>query len=295
MISVVIPTRNRGYTLKKVLKTYYNQKNVNQIIIVDDASSDNTDQTVNTTASKYPAIETVSVKNSTQKGASYSRNRGVSLAKNELVLFGEDDAYLFDSYTEVLLKKLSEGVSSIAIVSGRLVNLHPGEDPYQAIKRFGNGDPKKKKMFSLVKFQHIPDAYYESDQYLPLTHALILTHKKLLEKFPYDSNYSKGNGYREESDFQANALVHGYKILVTNETHCMHLHPKDVRVGGHRTPYFERLCCNIYYTNYFFGKYYKGFQKRLNLKLPRWVAMTLFSYTQVWELTRAFFDFIFKK
>jgi len=36
MISVVIPTFNRGYTLSQVLDSYYRQKFVEELIIVED-------------------------------------------------------------------------------------------------------------------------------------------------------------------------------------------------------------------------------------------------------------------
>lgn len=53
MISIIIPTRNRAYTLEKVLESYYIQKNVDEIIIIDDGSNDNTEEIVNTFTKKF--------------------------------------------------------------------------------------------------------------------------------------------------------------------------------------------------------------------------------------------------
>jgi len=53
MISIIIPTRNRAYTLEKVLESYYIQKNVDEIIIIDDGSNDNTEEIVKTFTKKF--------------------------------------------------------------------------------------------------------------------------------------------------------------------------------------------------------------------------------------------------
>ena len=39
------------------------------------------------------------------------------------------------------------------------------------------------------------------------------TTKGLLQQFPFDNYYARGNGYREESDFQMNLFVHGFESM----------------------------------------------------------------------------------
>ena len=294
-ITIVIPTRNRGYTLERVLPSYYQQKYVSQIVFVNDNSTDHTLNLIEKHSKLYPDIKTKVISTEEPKGSSYCRNQGAEAAVNEYVLFGEDDAYLSENYSEVLLNKLMSGMPKTGIVSGRLVLMSQGENPNQSIKRFGNGNPKKEKLFRFSTCSHVPDAYFEKDVYLPLTHALILTTKTLLLSYPFDTHYSKGNAHREESDFQMHAYTNGYDILVTNETHCMHLHPSEVKIGGNRTPPLKSLFYKIRYTNYFYDKYYDLLKKRCRLLLPKFLAKTLYAWTQATEFGFAILLFLKKK
>ena len=69
-------------------------------------------------------------------------------------------------------------------------------------------------------------------------------------------------GFREESDVQANIYTHGGKIIMTNDTHSVHMHPSEVTSGGQRVGRFANLFWSIYYTSYFFKKYYNPIMKR---------------------------------
>jgi glycosyltransferase involved in cell wall biosynthesis len=279
MISIVIPTRNRAYTLKKVLRSYYIQKYVNEIIIVDDGSSDNTKEVIETFAKKFPKINTKYFRHEKRKGAAAARIMGYRNANNKYILFGEDDAYLENNYTEVLLEKIQKD-NKIGIVSGRIIYKLPYEANEEALKRFGYGY-EKKEPFDVKHFGININAYFKGDIELPLTHALILTRKSLLEKFSYDDYYSKGNGYREESDYQVNLFINGYKIICTNDTHCFHLSREEVKIGGQRINRFKQLYYNIYYTKYFYDKYYDKVKLLLELKCNKNIALILFSIEMI--------------
>lgn len=286
MISVVIPTRNRAYTLEKVLPSYFQQKRVAEVVIIDDAGSDHTEAVVKKVGKKFPTVTTIYQKNKKAQGSSFGKNIGAELAKHPWVLIGEDDAFLASNYTEALLQKFEE-IPDLGIASGRMIDLLPGEDPMAAIFRFGNGNPQKKIPFNFPKFSHVPDACYEGDVFLPVTHAMILTKKKYLQAFPYDTWYARGNGYREESDFQVQLFVHGKKILASNSTHAMHMNRKDVPTGGHRVSVFERFICNLRHTCYFYQKYYKSLAKKLPLPKFQSVALFKFACAEIGEIAGA--------
>ena len=57
MISIIIPTYNRNYILKKTLLSYYIQKYVKEIIIVDDNSNDNTKNFILDFSKKFKHIK----------------------------------------------------------------------------------------------------------------------------------------------------------------------------------------------------------------------------------------------
>jgi len=99
-VSIVIPTYNRcthqndeRNPLMWCISSIKQQDFENiEIIIVDDASTDNTNKKMKALCSaKQESISVKYVKNKKRKGSSVSRNTGVGLASKELVLFFDDD------------------------------------------------------------------------------------------------------------------------------------------------------------------------------------------------------------
>ncbi len=286
MISVVIPTRNRATVLQRVLPSYCCQKDVSEIVIVDDCSTDNTRQVVSECAERYTRSKVCYIKHDVRLGAAASRNDGVVAATCDYILFGEDDAFLEVDYATTLMHKLQDPSEPVEIASGRLIYMLPSEQPDQARRRFGQGtnlqDP-----FDISQFKANVDAMFHEDVLLPLTHALILTRRSLLQRFPYDVSYSGGNSLREESVFQVKAFLGGCRILVTNDTHCMHLAYSDVPSGGQRIGPFSSLYWNIKHTKTFYDDYYPGLQASLGLKRPKHIALMVYVWRQVAELAVA--------
>ena len=259
MISIIIPTFNRGYTLSQVLDSFYQQKFIEEIIIVDDGGSDDTAAIVNEFGQKYPLIKTLYLKNEKRMGAPYSRRRGLLAASGEFVLFGDDDDFLEENYTEVCLEKLKSLQADI--VSGRHFYRKPGENVASAIARFklGNRDVPP---FDFMSFLINLDAKFEGDVELPFTHAIFIARRNFLISYDIDTFYSKGNGFREESDLQSNIYVDGGKISMTNDTHSVHMHPSEVESGGQRVGRFAHAFWSLYYTSYFLKKYYNPIMKK---------------------------------
>ena len=277
MISIIIPTRNRAYTLIKVAESYYQQQHVNEIIFVDDCGEDNTKEIIDNISKNYPQINTKYISHEIRKGAAAARITGYTNATNDYILFGEDDAYLKKNYTDVLLGKI-ESNNKIGLISGRIVYKLFNETNEESEKRFGFGI-EKKEVFDKYHFGNNINAYFEGDIELPMTHALFLTKKSLLEKLGYDPFYSKGNGYREESDFQINSYVNGYKIICTNDTNCYHMSRQEVQKGGQRVNRFKQLYRNIYFTNYFYNKYFNKLKDKLNITYSKNIAIVIFSFS----------------
>ena len=94
-ISVIIPTYNRAKFLPKTLNSIINQSyQIDEIIVVDDGSSDNTKEVVQNFISEYPFIKYFYQENS---GVSSARNKGIKVALNEWIAFCDsDDIWLED-------------------------------------------------------------------------------------------------------------------------------------------------------------------------------------------------------
>jgi glycosyltransferase involved in cell wall biosynthesis len=93
-ISVVIPTYNRAHLIKASLQSVLDQTlQPLEIIVVDDFSTDNTEEVVQSLNS--PLIKYV--KNQRKKGANGARNTGILMAQGEFIAFHDsDDIWLPD-------------------------------------------------------------------------------------------------------------------------------------------------------------------------------------------------------
>jgi glycosyltransferase involved in cell wall biosynthesis len=282
MISLIVPTRNRAHTLRLVAPSYFVQDGINEIIFVIDGGDDETPAVLEQIAASHPGVRTRILQHETRQGAAQSRNTGVQASSNDFILFCDDDEYLEAGYARTCQQKLLD--LGVGAVSGRRVYMENGEVPAQALRRFGHG-LRPGKTFRPLICEYVNGASFEGDIRQPLTNAVILTHKHLLERFPYDPCYARGNGYREESDFQMHLYTQGFDVLTTNACHSIHLPPALVRTGGQRTQTARRIYWSIYYTHYFFGKYYAAYARRLGLRTPRWLAEVAFAIFAVYRET----------
>ncbi len=139
---------------------------------------------------------------------------------------------------ELLLQKLQ--ALNAGAVSGRRIYLTPGESRPKALRRFGSGMGTVKP-FRPLMCEYVNGAKFSGDIAIPVTNAIILTRKSLLRQFPFDDYYARGNGYREETDFQMNLFVNGFDIHVTNDCHSFHLPLSQVRTGGQRTSFAQAI------------------------------------------------------
>jgi glycosyltransferase involved in cell wall biosynthesis len=274
VITLIVPTRNRAHTLRLVAPSYFAQEDVSELIFVIDAGEDGTKTMLNEIGRQYPEKTLRIFCNERRLGASQSRNVGIAASTNDLILFCDDDEYLEPGYARTLARKLV--ALNAGAVSGRRIYMRPGESMPQTLKRFGSG-MRAGKAFRPLICEYVNGAKFTGDIAMPITNAIILTKKSLLLRFPFDGRYARGNGYREETDFQMNLFVNGFDIYVTNDCHSFHLPLSQVRTGGQRTRPLQRLYWSVYYTHYFFGKYHARYAQRLGLRSPRWLALAAFA------------------
>ncbi len=273
-ISLVVPTRNRAYTLRIVADSWYAQAGIDEIIFVDDEGDDDTPALIESLTTAYPQVRTVLIRNPARAGASESRNRGAARATNEFVLFCDDDMHLGAGYAQTCLRKLL--ARDAGAVSGRLVYMEPSETVNEALRRFGSGT-QAVQMFRPLTCVLVHEAKFSGDVELPLTNPVILTRRSLLQKFGFDKYYARGNGYREESDYQMNLFVNDYPTIVTNDCHTFHINIAQVATGGQRVDRWRMIYWPLFYTNYFYGKYWSRYAPRVGLRTSRYPALAAFA------------------
>ena len=84
-VSAIIPAYNEAKRIASVLQVLTNTEIINEVIVVDDGSSDNTGEVV----SRFPRA--IYLRNKKNMGKSYAMDRGVRAAKSEIIFFCDAD------------------------------------------------------------------------------------------------------------------------------------------------------------------------------------------------------------
>jgi len=112
-VSVIIPSYNEGKTLKKVIGKVLKQKNINEIIVIDDGSKDKTWKILQKI--KNPKIKTFKHKKNQGKGTAIIT--GIKKAKYDYILIQDADLeYDPDNY-KIIFSKANK---KVAVYGSRL-------------------------------------------------------------------------------------------------------------------------------------------------------------------------------
>lgn len=173
LISVIIPTYNRGYIISKAIDSILNQTYNNlELIIVDDCSDDDTKKIVksyNDSRIKYYKLKK-------RSGACKARNFGVSKAKGLYVCFNDsDDVYLEnkieEQYNNIIKNKSDMDICKINVYSKdgcELLLTCPIEEQVKWIK--------ENKIV-----EHLVDGNFISTQ-------AVLIKKEVFDKYKFDND-----------------------------------------------------------------------------------------------------------
>ena len=112
-ISIIIPAYNEGSRIKNTLESIKNIKDINEIIVVDDGSSDNTTQEASSSESDKIKVYTLE-KN---RGKGYALNYGLKIAKENASIIGFLDGDLGSSAKDIekLIKPILENKADVTI------------------------------------------------------------------------------------------------------------------------------------------------------------------------------------
>lgn len=117
LISIIMPTYNRGYIIEKAIQSVIEQTYQNwELIIVDDASTDDTEYRIK----KINDSRIVYVKNEENRGANYSRNRGCDLSRGDFLAFLDSDNFWTNDKLEKQINVLINCSDNVAFVFCRL-------------------------------------------------------------------------------------------------------------------------------------------------------------------------------
>ena len=150
-ISVVIPTYNRAHLIKESIQSVLDQTlQPYEIIVVDDFSTDNTEEVVNSFNS--PLIKYI--KNQRKKGANGARNTGILMAQGEFIAFHDSDDVWLPEKLE-LQKNAFKGAYGIGICFCSLIRTIPQRGKIKFPKKYISSPNDLIKKVSIASTQTI--------------------------------------------------------------------------------------------------------------------------------------------
>lgn len=292
-ISVIIPTYNRCNILNEVLHSYIYQKNVKEIVIIDDNSTENYRNLVNyyQDLCYKENINFIYYKNGSNVGAAGCRNIGIKLCNFEYILWGEDDAFLNSDYTEVLLEKIDDKSIIFGSIYYNITISDSIEDRENKIK---SQQKLNKKIFD---FKYIEGYYrkkYNGLFKVPFGHSIILVPKKAYNNVEYFTDY-KVNGYREESDGQIQMYNFGINIFYSSDTMCFH-YPRKMTIGGgqHKHNYLKKEIYKVINNYKFINRNHEIIKEHFLVNKSKFILNLMFIFKIVNDNLGKVFRRIFK-
>ncbi|MGD2111273.1 MAG: glycosyltransferase [Phycisphaerae bacterium] len=135
MISAIMCTYNRSDTLRRALDSFLAQTCLDEVehelIVVDNNSTDDTAEVVNTAVARDSRVRYVFEE---EQGLSAARNRGVRESRGDIVAFLDDDVILDQRWLANLETSFAE--TEAAVVGGRAYLILEGETPEWLDARF---------------------------------------------------------------------------------------------------------------------------------------------------------------
>lgn len=112
-VSIIIPVYNSEKYIGRCLESVLNQtyKNID-IIVINDGSTDHSQEIINTYKNKYKNIIAINQEN---MGVSKTRNKAIKLAKTKYVMFLDNDDFIDEDYIEKHLNTAEEGNYDIVL------------------------------------------------------------------------------------------------------------------------------------------------------------------------------------
>jgi len=106
-LSVIMPIYNKASELPKGLELILNQSfQPKEIIIVDDGSTDNSFEIIESFAQKYPIIQ--AYKNEKNRGVNFTQNRCLELVTGDYLHSGSAEDHIFPRFYEKSMKLLGQ-------------------------------------------------------------------------------------------------------------------------------------------------------------------------------------------
>lgn len=235
-ISVVVCTHNRAGYLKSCLRSLLNQScHVDQIVVVDDASTDSTEEMLDEMLEETGSLKVVRLRK--QQGIALARNTGILHSGSEIVAFLDDDSIAEKRWLENILRNYYD--ERIVGVGGPIIELGKNR------KTFGEY-PSIKEDGTIVgaSFRNCRELKGLRKKSVPHLQGGNMSFRRsvLLQVLGVHKSFS-GSAYREETDLSMNAAKFGVLLFVPSAV-AFHL---SAMFGGTREKASGKIETFMYY------------------------------------------------
>ncbi|WP_017317896.1 glycosyltransferase family 2 protein [Mastigocladopsis repens] len=201
-VSIIIPAYNTSRYIKRAIESALSQTEQNiEVIVVDDASTDNTVEVVNSFTD--PRIKLLV--NEVNKGPSYSRNRAFKEAKGEWLALLDSDDWYAPKRLEMLLQVADR--ENADLIADDMYFIEEGADSPWSITVF------IKHGMQLDKPKQIDPVYFV-DRYLSITKPLI----KLNFLVEHNLEFNESLRYEEDFILFLLCLINGARFIIVPES-----------------------------------------------------------------------------
>lgn len=221
-VSVIIPVFNNAEGLKTCLKALENQtylKSLYEVIVIDNGSDKDIKEVVSQFGQAFAAYEN-------QPGSYFARNKGLSLAKGDVIAFTDSDCIPALDWIEKGVAHLLQA-PNCGLVAGKIELFFKNPDQPTAVEYFDSimmGFPQK---------QFVEESQYGAT-------ANLFTFKSVIDKVGVFDRTLKSSGDRE---WGQRVFSTGYQQIYADDVCVAHparhslkeLHKKVIRlIGGHQ-------------------------------------------------------------
>lgn len=122
LVTIIVPIYNVEKYLNECIESILNQtyKNI-EVVLVDDGSTDNSDEIIDEYTKKDSRIVAIHKKN---EGVSSARNDGLKIARGEYICFADADDILMEDYVEYMYNMIERDKSDIALTKKMFSNFN---------------------------------------------------------------------------------------------------------------------------------------------------------------------------
>lgn len=176
-VSVIIPVYNDSQRLKLCLESLFSQtypSSYYEVIVVDNNSTDN----IQSIVSQFPQVIYTEEK---QIGSYAARNKGISLAKGEVISFTDSDCIPYPNWIEKGIENISK-IGEHGLIGGKIELLFKDPNNLTAVELY-------------ERLSAFPQESYINNYHFSATANLFTTQSTLKEVGVFNSSIKSGGDY----------------------------------------------------------------------------------------------------